>query len=156
MTRRAGDVGGVLVWNGMLDLATRPGGLPRRAGAATVMPMNWPGDGDGEIDERERRVIANEALFRQVNERIEEVSELVPEGELLEFLCECGEEACLERIEVTRAEYEAVRGAPHRFAIKPGHAHVDFERVVERFDRYEVIEKTGESQDIAEHADPRT
>jgi hypothetical protein len=114
-----------------------------------------PGEGDGRIDERERRVIRNEILFRQVNERIEDVSEAVPAGDPVEFLCECGEESCLERIEVTRAEYEAVRQAPDRFAIAPGHAHADFERVVERFERYEVIEKTGEGDAAARRTDPR-
>ncbi len=118
--------------------------------------MRWPGDGDGQIDARERRVVKNEALFRQVNERIEDVSATVPASDLLEFLCECGEESCLERIELTRGEYEGVREVADRFAIKPGHAHIDFERVAETFDRYEVIEKTGESERVARQTDPRS
>lgn len=118
--------------------------------------MERPGDGDGHIDDREQRVIKNEMLFRQVNERIEDVSELVPDGDLLEFLCECGEESCLERIELTRGEYEAVRHVPTRFATVPEHGHRDFERVVERFERYDVIEKVGESEDVAERTDPRS
>jgi hypothetical protein len=118
--------------------------------------MEWPGEGDGRIDERERRVIKNEALFREVNERIEDVSDLVPEGSLLEFLCECGEESCLERIELTHAEYEAVRSVPTQFAIKPGHEHSDFERSVQSFDRYDVIEKLGESEVVARRTDPRS
>ncbi len=90
--------------------------------------MRWPGDGDGQIDARERRVVKNDALFRQVNERIE----------------------------LTRGEYEGVREVADRFAIKPGHAHIDFERVAETFDRYEVIEKTGESERVARQTDPRS
>jgi len=145
----------VLVWNGLVVAAARAGGSAARAGAATVVSMEWPGDGDGRIDDRERRVIKNEALFRQVNERIEEVSELVPEGDRLEFLCECGEQSCLERIELTRGEYEAVRSVPTHFAIRPGHAHDDFERVVDRGERYDVIEKQAESAPVARRTDPR-
>lgn len=156
MTRPADDADGVLVWNGLVVAAARARVSAARPGAATVVSMEWPGDGDGRIDDRERRVIKNEALFRQVNERIEEVSELVPEGDLLEFLCECGEESCLERIELTRAEYEAVRGVPTHFAITPGHAHEDFERVVDHRERYDVIEKQAESAPVARRTDPRT
>jgi hypothetical protein len=118
--------------------------------------MEWPGDGDGFVDDRERRVVKNETLFRLVNERIEDVSSLVPDSDLLEFLCECGEQSCLERIELTRAEYEGVRRAPDRFAIKPGHAHHDFERVLEGHERYDVIEKTGSSDAVARRTDPRS
>lgn len=118
--------------------------------------MKWPGDGDGVIDDREQRVIKNETLFRQVNERIEDVSATVPASDPLEFLCECGEESCLERIELTRGEYEAVRRVSDHFAIKPGHAHEDFERVVETSDRYDVIEKTGASDRVARQTDPRS
>lgn len=155
MTRPADDADGLLVWNGLVVPAARAGSASRR-GAATVVSMEWPGDGDGRVDDRERRVIKNEALFRQVNERIEEVSELVPEGDLLEFLCECGEQSCLERVELTRGEYEAVRGVPTHFAIMPGHAHEDFERVVDRAERYDVIEKQAESAPVARRTDPRS
>lgn len=118
--------------------------------------MNWPGENDGVIDERERRVIRNEALFRRVNERIEELREGVPESELTDFLCECGEAACIERIELTHSEYEAVRSVPDHFALKPGHEHPDFERIVVRRDRYVVIDKVGQAEETAERTDPRT
>jgi len=118
--------------------------------------MDWPGEGDGVIDDREQRVIRNETVFRQVNERIEDVSTRLPAPDLIEFLCECGEESCLERIELTRSEYEGVRRVSDHFAIKPGHAHSDFERVVDSLDRYDVIEKLGESEELAKRTDPRS
>ena len=59
-------------------------------------------------DSRER----NEALFREVNEQIEDVSKTVPPDEqLMEFLCECDSRDCVEKINATRTEYEAVRNA---------------------------------------------
>lgn len=117
--------------------------------------MNWPRDDDGVIDERERRVIRNETIFREVNERIEDVSRDVPPSDLVEFLCECGEEACVERIELNRDEYERLRRVAEHFAIKPDHEHPDFERIVRRGERFAVIEKMGRSADIAERSDPR-
>jgi hypothetical protein len=117
--------------------------------------MNWPRDDDGVIDPRERGVIRNEALFRQVNERIEDVSEDVPRSEFIGFLCECGEAACVEQIELTREEYEQIRSVPDHFAIKPGHEHPDFERVLNKGERYAVIDKVGQAEDVAERTDPR-
>jgi hypothetical protein len=50
----------------------------------------------------------NEELFRNVNEQIDGVSQTVPASEAtIEFLCECDQIDCLEKITVTRAEYES-------------------------------------------------
>jgi hypothetical protein len=117
--------------------------------------MSWPGDNDGVIDPAERQVIRNEALFREVNEQIEDVSEDVPRSEFIGFLCECGEEACVEQIQLTREEYEQIRSAPDHFAIKPGHEHPDFERVLNNEERYAVIDKVGQAEDVARRTDPR-
>lgn len=117
--------------------------------------MSWPRDDDGVIDPRERRVIRNETLFRDVNERIEDVSEEVPRSEFIGFLCECGEPVCVEQIELTREEYEQIRSVPDHFAIKPGHEHPDFERVLNNEERYAVIDKVGQAEDVARRTDPR-
>jgi hypothetical protein len=85
---------------------------------------------DAARDERRAR---NEALFREVNERIEELSSDESEQEAsLEVVCECGRNDCTELLEVTRAQYEAVRSDPRRFLVLPGHEHTDTARVVER------------------------
>jgi hypothetical protein len=118
--------------------------------------VTWPGKSDRHIDDRERRVMRNEALFREVNERIEDVSAEVSGSELIDFVCECGEEACIETIRLSRDEYEEVRTVSDHFAIKPGHEHPDFERVIDRRDRYLIIDKVGQAEDIADRTDPRT
>jgi hypothetical protein len=112
----------------------------------------WPSGNDGRIDAREQRVIRNEALFREVNERIADISRSGP----IEFMCECGEEACLESIGLTRGEYEEVRSVSDHFVMKPGHEHPDFERVIDSHDRYVVVDKVGQAEDIADRTDPRT
>ena len=113
--------------------------------------MPWPSENDGRIDAREQRVIRNEALFREVNERIADISV----SELIDFLCECGEETCLESIGLTREEYEEVRSVSDHFVMKPGHENRDFERVIESHDRYVVVDKAGQAGDIADRTDPR-
>jgi len=78
-------------------------------------------------DSRER----NEALFREVNEQIEDVSKTVPPDEqLMEFLCECDSRDCVEKINATRTEYEAVRTIATHFIVLPGHEDPDVEHIV--------------------------
>jgi hypothetical protein len=57
---------------------------------------------------------------------------------------------------MTIAEYEEVRSEPTHFAIANGHEVVDVERVVEKNDRFSVVEKfAGEAERIAVETDPR-
>jgi hypothetical protein len=101
-------------------------------------------------------VAKNEALFRQVNERIEEVNSNLDSDGLSDFLCECGDDDCTTPISMTLAEYEEVRSVPTYFAIAPGHETVDVEDVVRSGDRYAVVEKqAGEAARIAVETDPR-
>jgi hypothetical protein len=50
----------------------------------------------------------NEALFRDVNERIAESAERVDENRT-GFVCECADPNCTDRVPATLAEYESVR-----------------------------------------------
>ena len=95
----------------------------------------------------------NEATFRKVNEGMEVGQD--PSG-LLSFVCECGRLGCNQLIQLTRAEYESVRRHARRFAIVPGHEILEAEDVVERHDRYLIVEKSGDPEaEIVEHTDPR-
>src|SRR5213083_102488 len=98
------------------------------------------------------RVARNEAAFRKVNEAIERGRE-TRDG-LIGFVCECGRLGCNELIELTLAEYEAVRGDARRFAIRHGH-EMAAEEVVERHERYMVVAKRGRAGRTAEASDPR-
>jgi hypothetical protein len=101
---------------------------------------------------REERIAKNEVLFREVNERVREV---VPAEGGIDFICECGEEGCTERVTLTATEYESVRADPVTFLIKPGHEVLEVEEVVEEHDRYFLVRKHAEEQVIARRADPR-
>jgi hypothetical protein len=109
------------------------------------------------VDTRQQRVAKNEALFRQVNERIEDVNEALGADEPVDFLCECGDENCTSPVSLTLAKYEQVRSNPTHFVIAPGHDGVDVERVIEQTDDFAVVEKfSGEAGRIAVETDPRS
>jgi predicted ThiF/HesA family dinucleotide-utilizing enzyme len=103
--------------------------------------------------EDKQRVAMNEATFRKVNEGMEVGQD--PSG-LLSFVCECGRLGCNQLIQLTRAEYESIRRSARRFAIVDGHEILEAEEIVERHDRYLVVEKSGDPEaEIVEHTDPR-
>ena len=105
------------------------------------------------MDARAERIGKNEALFREVNERIKEITAYDGDAE---FLCECGDDACTRPIRLTIEEYEQVRANPTHFAIVPGHEVLDVERVVAQNERYAVVEKLhGEASRLASQTDPR-
>src|SRR5437870_2480592 len=99
---------------------------------------------DTDHEEFERRVGKNQALFREVNERENEISNNTL---WLAFVCECADETCVEQIELTPEEYERLRKNPTHFAVvaSPDHVAPDVERVVGRYERYWVVEKVGEA-----------
>jgi hypothetical protein len=110
------------------------------------------------VDERtEERMAANEATFREANERIHERARELEFEPPVPFLCECGEASCRVIVRLTRAQYEAVRDGGTRFLIAPSHEATAAAAgsVVERNDGYVVVEKTGRAGEVAEARDPR-
>ena len=108
------------------------------------------------MEERERRIGLNEALFREVNERIERVSGALQTGTgTIAILCECGNETCVEHIEVSVSEYERIRDESTFFFVRPGHAKSDAEEVVEHHDEYDIVRKSGPAAETARALDPR-
>jgi hypothetical protein len=99
-----------------------------------------------------------QCLFRDVNEGVRDLnaafSRVVPLGD---WICECFVPSCSDRIFLTLEEYEAVRASPARFAIRPHQAHFDptIEDVVERSERYWIVEKNGVAAELAASISPR-
>jgi len=108
------------------------------------------------VDARQERLARNEALFREVNERISELAESHGSDlHVYEFLCECSNADCTFRLALPLARYEAVRSHGARFVIRPDHFLPEIERVVERGEGYWVVEKGGEAAELVEELDPR-
>ena len=95
---------------------------------------------------REKRVIRNEALFREVNAHIASLEErLGSVGDLMPLVCECANTGCTTVIEVDRGTFRTVRESPLLFLVAPGHERKD-ETVVGRGAGYLIVEK----QDLAQ------
>jgi hypothetical protein len=109
-----------------------------------------------EVHDRQVRAGRNQALFREVNERIESLRQgIYPQTEI-DFVCECYMETCFEPVpSVTIAEYEAVRARADRFVVHPGHIDTAAEVVVDELDRYWVVEKIGVAREVAVASDRR-
>jgi hypothetical protein len=107
--------------------------------------------GESEKDAR------NQALFREVNERIGEFATGFEVDGHDSYICECGNPQCTEPMELTRAEYEAVREQGNRFAVAPDHENPAAETVVEEHGRYSIVEAlAGAASRIARETDPRS
>jgi hypothetical protein len=109
------------------------------------------------LPDRLARQAQNEALFREVNERIAELGERgeawSPDG--TDFMCECGEEGgCGQRVRVPLDVYQRVRSQDDRFVVRPGHETPELERAVEWTDRYVVVDKIRAAEPLVAD-DPR-
>jgi hypothetical protein len=91
------------------------------------------------MDEQIKRA-RTEALFRDVNERIAESAQRF-EADSTQFVCECADPNCTDRLEATLDEYEQVRANGATFMLTPGHEHADIERVISDRGRFNVVEK---------------
>ena len=111
------------------------------------------------MDDTQRRKAMNEAVFRRVNERIEELHQhfALTEREPLELVCECDRADCTERIQVALPVYERVRGDAASFFVAPGHEDPAVEDIVDASGNYLIVRKRpGEPQRIATATDPRS
>jgi hypothetical protein len=93
-------------------------------------------------DLRKRRIVKNEQAFRDYNDRRVAFEEQTADAdELVPFVCECGDPACIEVLDVTVDGFMDAHSAPNRFTVKPGHVIGQVERVAEQHDGYWVVEK---------------
>jgi hypothetical protein len=100
------------------------------------------------------RLARNQALFREVNERLFEVVTATTVS-FRECICECSNPGCTKSLAVTTSEYEAIRSNPKHFLIARGHEMPEVERVVEANERFLTVAKTVETEFMVE-SDPRS
>jgi hypothetical protein len=108
--------------------------------------------------ERQQRLGRNEAIFRDVNERLTDLNEtLAAFTEKMQIVCECGDGECIEQIPLSPEEYEALRAEPTQFAIVRGHDDAEVEVVVDSRNGYDIVQKrSGIPARIAQETDPRS
>jgi len=108
------------------------------------------------MDERETRLVANEARFRDLNEQIDEIATTHgTDDHLYEFFCECANLDCTLRLPLTLAVYEFTRARSDQFVVAPGHELPEIERVIVHTESYEIVRKQGEAAEFARERDPR-
>jgi hypothetical protein len=107
-------------------------------------------------DISQKRIGANESLFRETNEGIERGLWPAEDDQRVPFRCECARADCAEPVRLTPAEYERARAHPRRFFLVAGHEVARAEFVVERHSDYLLVEKVGEAASVAEELDPRS
>jgi hypothetical protein len=100
----------------------------------------------------EARLARNEVMFRSINDRIRELADRLDRGrdDPLSFVCECADETCVERLQLTARQYDDIRGIPARFVVVPGHEATQLvERVIFRSEQFVIVRKIGLAAEIA-------
>ena len=109
---------------------------------------------EASLRARQVRAARNQALFREVNERIGTIGAAVSEE--IGYVCECLDLECGAQIQLTIEQYEAVREADTRFFVLPGHVYRDVEKVVDDRGSYVVVEKIEAAAEVAASLDQRS
>jgi len=100
---------------------------------------------------RDARLEENQQVFRSANERLSGVIEAgVVSADPVPFLCECADEECMGRVDLTLDEYRELRSHERQFVMLHGHART------EGAQRFDVVRKLAEEGELARKADPRS
>jgi hypothetical protein len=86
---------------------------------------------------RVERIAQTALFFRAINE---EIAKLDGHGTMV-FLCECGNPACAEGLELTTAALQQLHAENGLFVVLPGHEIPDVETVVDRADGHLLVRK---------------
>ena len=104
------------------------------------------------MDARQKRMATNEALFREVNERIEVMAHQLGPDVPYEFLCECANADCTFKLVLLLSAYEAIRADPKQFVVRPLHYTPEVEELVVEEADYWVVRKQGEAGEYVRKA----
>ena len=109
------------------------------------------------MNERQRQIGENEAIFRSVNEQIEALSStLTTVTDTMRIVCECGTRSCTDQFPIIPVAYARVREDPTLFLTRPGHDFPETETVVAKEEGYWVVRKNpGLPEAIARATDPK-
>ena len=103
----------------------------------------------------ERRQIENEMIFRRANEQVSDGldeldamhaednnPELMRKDDIqLEFMCECSDEKCKERVTILLSVYQKIHEDRDCFVIRVGHQVEEIEEIVSTGQDYSVVRK---------------
>ena len=101
-------------------------------------------------DGRAQRLARNEALAREINERIAQNG---PVSEVISAVCECSDADCMALINVPLEEYGEIRHRSTHFIVAPGHESLSVEVVISQPGPWLIVEKIGEAAAVVRSAD---
>jgi hypothetical protein len=109
------------------------------------------------MPDSEERIGANEAMFRHVNERVDDINEaFAPLTDTMEIICECADVQCVEQLVMSISEYRRIRSDSALFVVVPGHERPPVAEAIEhRTEGYTVVRKKGEALQTAMETAPR-
>ena len=91
---------------------------------------------------RNERREENQRQFQRLNQRLHDVVERqVPDATPVPFLCECADERCMGRVDVSPGQWQSVAERPNHFLIIAGHPRTEGEEIVDTLGPYEIVEK---------------
>jgi hypothetical protein len=104
-----------------------------------------------ELDTRRERAARNQSLFREINERIDELGELWANDKSGQYVCECLDTTCTELVSgLCRDEYHEIRRDPTEFVVLPGHERLEVEEVLSSAPGWLVVRTLGTGREVAE------
>lgn len=93
-------------------------------------------------DLSEKRLILNEATQRADNDKARRnLLNILESSDVINFICECSNESCDERIALTNRQFIDLHQSPKEFVIKPDHETVAIENVVVKTPDYFIVRK---------------
>jgi hypothetical protein len=93
------------------------------------------------VASRDERLAENQHTFRRANERFEELVDDRSDGYKVPFVCECADESCLGRIEMSVSDYYAIHLDRSQYVILDDHLTITGERLVEQIDGFQIVSK---------------
>ena len=110
------------------------------------------------MDERERRMAQNEALFKEVNERVEGLAQThrPARDAPYEFLCECANGDCTFRITLPPLGLRGGPGRPDAIRGAPDALHAEIEELVAEEETHWVVRKPREAGEYVKSLDSRS
>jgi hypothetical protein len=113
-----------------------------------------------DASELQDRAAHNESRYRALNERMQahNAVHVWVDPPMPDWVCECTSTGCMSPVRLTPAEYEAIRAESTHFFVHPSEEHVSpaVEQIVQRNERYWVVQKIGEAAELSEELDPRS
>jgi hypothetical protein len=94
------------------------------------------------MDSRNDRLVQIQQMSRSANERLQALAvAIVPAEQLIPFLCECADAACLGRVDMKPGDYDDIHRDRDQYAILRDHQIADGEMVIEQRPLYDIVSK---------------